>query len=139
MLAASQAQAQVVFRYALGFLEASPVLRREIASTTMSEIRLRNGAVIAVHANSYRTVRGKTGILFKVASAVTEAPDGVVREVIFPVVDERTFHALVKEALAAGTTPARRVHTAVRASYGSYYRRMMPKLLAALDFRDPVF
>jgi hypothetical protein len=62
-----------------------------------------------------RTVRGKAGILFKVASAVTEAPDGVVREVIFPVVDERTFHALVKEAIAAGTTP-------VRASYGSYYR-----------------
>jgi hypothetical protein len=81
-------------------------------------------------------VRGKTGILFKVASAVTEAPDGVVREVIFPVVDERTFHALVKEAVAAGTTPARRVHTAVRGSYGSYYRRMMPKLLAALDFRS---
>ena len=55
-----RAQAQVVFRYALGFLEVSPVLRREIASATMSEIRLRNGAVIAVHANSYRTVRGKT-------------------------------------------------------------------------------
>ena len=75
-----------------------------------------------------RTVRGKTGILFKVASAVTEQPDGVVRQVIFPVVDERTFQALAKEAIAAGTAPARRVHTAVRASYGSYYRRMMPKL-----------
>lgn len=83
-----------------------------------------------------RAVRGKTGILFKVASAVTEQPDGVVRQVIFPVVDERTFQALVKEAIAAGTTPTRRVHTAVRASYGSYYRRMMPKLLAALDFRS---
>jgi TnpA family transposase len=92
--------------------------------------------VVAELIEEARTVRGKTGILFKVASAVTEAPDGVVREVIFPVVDERTFHALVKEALAAGTTPARRVHTAVRASYGSYYRRMMPKLLAALDFRS---
>jgi hypothetical protein len=92
--------------------------------------------VVAELIEEARTVRGKTGILFKVASAVTEAPDGVVREVIFPVVDERTFHSLVKEALAAGTTPARRVHTAVRASYGSYYRRMMPKLLAALDFRS---
>ena len=28
------------------------------------------------------------------------------------------------------------MHTAVRASYGSYYRRMMPKLLAALEFRS---
>ena len=77
-----------------------------------------------------RTVRGKAGILFKVASAVTERPDGMVRQVTFPVVDERTFRALAEEAIAAGTAPARRVHTAVRASYGPYYRRMMPKLLA---------
>jgi len=83
-----------------------------------------------------KAVRGKTGILFKVASAVTGTPDGSVREVIFPVVDERTFEALVKEALAAGSAPSRRVHKAVRASYGSYYRRMMPKLLAALDFHS---
>ena len=83
-----------------------------------------------------KAVRGKTGILFKVASAVTGAPDGFVREVIFPVVDERTFQALVKEALATGLGPSRRVHKAVRASYGAYYRRMMPKLLAALDFRS---
>ena len=82
------------------------------------------------------SVRGKTGILFKVASAVTGTPDGSVREVIFPVVDERTFEALVREALATGSAPSRRVHKAVRASYGSYYRRMMPKLLAALDFRS---
>jgi hypothetical protein len=59
-LAASAAQAKVVFRYCLGFLEASPILQREIAATTASEIRLRNGVVIAVHANSYRTVRGRT-------------------------------------------------------------------------------
>lgn len=83
-----------------------------------------------------KAVRGKSGILFKVASAVTGAPDGSVREVIFPVVDERTFQALVKEALATGQAPSRRVHKAVRASYGAYYRRMMPKLLAALDFRS---
>lgn len=83
-----------------------------------------------------KAVRGKTGLLFKVATAVMDHPDGVVRDVVFPVVDERTFEALVKEAIAAGSVPARRIHTAVRASYGSYYRRMMPKLLAALDFRS---
>ena len=82
-----------------------------------------------------REVRGKAGILFKVAEAAVGRPDGVVREVIFPVVGEHTFEALVREARALGTR-SRRVHTAVRASYGSYYRRMMPKLLAALDFRS---
>ena len=83
-----------------------------------------------------KAVRGKTGILFKVASAVTGAPDGVVRDVLFPIVNERTFEALVKEARASGSAPARSIHTVIRASYGSYYRRMMPKLLAALDFRS---
>ena len=81
-------------------------------------------------------VRGKAGILFRVAEAAVGQPDGVVREVIFPVVGEQTFEALVREAQALGTPQSRRVHTAVRASYGSYYRRMMPKLLAALDFRS---
>jgi hypothetical protein len=83
-----------------------------------------------------REVRGKAGILFKVAEAAIDRPDGVVREVIFPVVGEHTFEALAAEARAAGTPRSRRVHTAVRASYGSYYRRMMPRLLAALDFRS---
>src|SRR5271157_5610027 len=70
------------------------------------------------------------------AEAAVNQPDGVVRDVIFPVVGEHTFEALVREARALGTPPTRRVHTAVRASYGSYYRRMMPRLLAALDFRS---
>jgi TnpA family transposase len=81
-------------------------------------------------------VRGKAGILFRVAEAAVGQPDGVVREVIFPVAGEQTFEALVREAKALGTPQSRRVHTAVRASYGSYYRRMMPRLLAALDFRS---
>lgn len=81
-------------------------------------------------------VRGKAGILFRVAEAAVGQPDGVVRDVIFPVAGEQTFEALVREAKALGTPQSRRVHTAVRASYGSYYRRMMPKLLAALDFRS---
>ena len=83
-----------------------------------------------------REVRGKAGILFRVAEAAVGPPGGVVREVIFPVVGEQTFEALVREARALGTPQSRRVHTAVRASYGSYYRRMMPRLLAALDFRS---
>jgi TnpA family transposase len=83
-----------------------------------------------------REVRGKAGILFRVAEAAVGRPEGVVREVIFPVVGEQTFEALVREARALGTPQNRRVHTAVRASYGSYYRRMMPRLLAALEFRS---
>jgi hypothetical protein len=60
VLAATTEQAKVVFDYALAFLNKSPVLRKEIASTTRSEIRLKNGIVIAIHANSFRSVRGRT-------------------------------------------------------------------------------
>jgi phage terminase large subunit-like protein len=60
ILAASKEQAGVVFGYAEGFLQSSPALRKEIISTTRSEIRLRNNIAIAVHSNSFRTIRGRT-------------------------------------------------------------------------------
>jgi Terminase large subunit, T4likevirus-type, N-terminal len=60
VLAASMDQAKVVFGYTLAFLQNSEVLRREIESSTTSEIRLKNGIVIAVHSNSFRSVRGRT-------------------------------------------------------------------------------
>jgi hypothetical protein len=59
VLAMSLDQAKVVFDYAVGFLTASEHLAKEIVSTTTSEIRLRSGITIAVHANSYRSVRGR--------------------------------------------------------------------------------
>lgn len=53
-------QARIVQRYALGFLQSSPVLRDEIAEITADEIRLRNGNVIATLASDFRTLRGRT-------------------------------------------------------------------------------
>jgi hypothetical protein len=60
VLASSQAQARTVFDYVRGFLDASPVLAQEVINATTNEITLRNGIVIAVHSNSFRTVRGRT-------------------------------------------------------------------------------
>jgi hypothetical protein len=60
ILAASQSQAKVVFGYCLGFLRESPVLRQELVEATRNEIRLRNGVVIAIHSNSFRSIRGRT-------------------------------------------------------------------------------
>jgi hypothetical protein len=60
VLAASRDQAQVVFAYIKGFLKASPMLRKEIAGQTASEITLKNGIIISVHSTSFRTVRGRT-------------------------------------------------------------------------------
>jgi hypothetical protein len=60
VLAGSMDQAKTVFGYVRGFLEAAPALAKEIVSSTASEIALKNGIVIAVHSNSFRTVRGRT-------------------------------------------------------------------------------
>jgi hypothetical protein len=60
LLAASQPQAKMVFNYVRGFLDASSILHREIANVTQNEIVLKNGIVIGVHANSFRTIRGRT-------------------------------------------------------------------------------
>ena len=60
VLAASQAQARTVYQHCVGFLQASPILKQEIANLTASEITLKNGIVIAIHSNSFRTVRGRT-------------------------------------------------------------------------------
>jgi hypothetical protein len=66
ILAGSQDQAGVVFGYCKAFLEASPALKREIVDATRSEIRLKNGITLAIHSNSFRTVRGRTlcGVVF---------------------------------------------------------------------------
>lgn len=60
VLASSVKQAGVVFSYVLAFFEASPILRQQIEGVTSDEIRLAGNIVIAVHPNSFRTVRGRT-------------------------------------------------------------------------------
>ncbi len=90
VLAMSMDQARVVFDYCLEFLQASKVLRKEIVSTTRHEIRLRNGIVIAVHANSFRSIRGRTlvaCIFDEVAfwrDDTTATPDTEVYSAILP-------------------------------------------------------
>jgi hypothetical protein len=60
LLAPSKPQAAIALEYIKGFLQASPVLRQQIESVTDEEIRLKNNIVIGTHANSFRTIRGRT-------------------------------------------------------------------------------
>ena len=62
-LSPTRAQAEIVKDYALGFLQASPILKDEVAEVTADEIRLRNGNVIMTLASDYRTLRGRTLLL----------------------------------------------------------------------------
>lgn len=83
-----------------------------------------------------KRVTGKQNILFELADATLAQPDGVVRDVVFPLVGEQKLRDLVKEWKATGPTYRVTLRTVIRNSYQGHYRRMVPKLLAALEFRS---
>jgi len=83
-----------------------------------------------------KRVTGKQNILFELADASLAKPDGVVREVVFPVAGEQTLRDLVKEWKATGPTYRTTLRTVIRNSYSGHYRRMVPKVLQALEFRS---
>ena len=83
-----------------------------------------------------KRVTGKQNLLFELADATLAQPDGVVREVVFPVVAEQTLRDLVKEWKATGPTYRITLRTVIRNSYRGHYRRMVPKLLDTLEFRS---
>jgi hypothetical protein len=83
-----------------------------------------------------KRVQGKESILFRLAEAALEHPDGTVREALYPVVGEQTLRDLVSEARADKATFRARVRTVLRSSWSSHYRRMLAPLLRALDIRS---
>lgn len=83
-----------------------------------------------------RKVQGKTTLLYRLAEAAIDNPEGIVREVLFPVVGEDKLGDLVREYRASGPAYRRQIHTVVRGSYRHHYRRMVPLLLEALQFRS---
>jgi hypothetical protein len=62
-------------------------------------------------------------------------PDGVVRDVIYPVVGEKTLEDLICEAEAA-EKHEHQVKSVTRGSYSHHYRRIVPALLEALSFQS---
>src|SRR6266516_1492857 len=83
-----------------------------------------------------KRIAGKDTILYHIAEAAVEHPDGLVREVVFPVASETLLRDLIKEYQSKGPAFRRQVHTIIRASYSHHYRRMVPELLEILDFRS---
>ncbi len=83
-----------------------------------------------------KRVTGKQNLLFELAEATLAQPDGVVRDVVFPVVGEQTLRDLIKEWKATGPTYRVTLRSVIRNSYRGHYRRMVPKLLAVLEFRS---
>ena len=75
-------------------------------------------------------------ILSRIAEAVVEQPDGIVREVIFSQIKEETFHDLVTEFRASGPELRLLRQTVMQRKFARHYRRMLPALLESMRFRS---
>ncbi len=75
LLAADRDQARISFRYCLGLLEQSPILKGEVESTTADTIRLRNGIEIVIVTSDKATVRGRTIIVMVADELMYWGPD----------------------------------------------------------------
>jgi hypothetical protein len=109
IIAATREQAVIIYRYALGFLQSSPVLQKEIESTTATEVRLRGNVVLSTRAGNYRTVRGRTLL----AAIIDEV--AFLRDETSSNPDIETYRALLPALATTGgmlvgiSTPYRRV------------------------------
>ncbi len=98
-------------------------------------IGVRAEAKVDVALQQYaKRVVGKTKLLYKLAKAATERPEGIVKEVIFPVVGEQTLDDVIREA-EADAGHEQQVKLVTRASYSHHYRRIVPTVLAVLAFQ----
>src|SRR6266436_5787062 len=81
-------------------------------------------------------VEGKIQILFRVAEVVITKPEGTIREVLFPVVKEETFHQLAVESRNTGSQFRLFRQALMRRKFVRHYRRMLPLVLEILHFRS---
>jgi TnpA family transposase/DNA-binding cell septation regulator SpoVG len=84
----------------------------------------------------FKRVHGKNNLLYQIAEASLKRPDGIVKDVIFPVASEVTLKNLVKEYKSSGNAYREKVYAVMRSSYSSYYRRILPLILSKLEFRS---
>ncbi len=85
---------------------------------------------------AFKKVRGKARLLFKLAEATVDQPDGIVKEVVYPVVGQKTLQELVAEFKTMGFDFEREVQETMRSSYGHHYWRMLVPVLDSLSFQS---
>lgn len=92
--------------------------------------------VVSELVSDFKRVRGKQGLLFRVAEAALDTPEGTVSEVIFPVASEEVLRDLLAEFKATGNAYRTKVQLRMYSSYQRHYRRILPAILEALTFRS---
>ena len=66
---------------------------------------------------AFNKVRGKARLQFKLAEATVDKPDGIIKEVFYPVVGQKTLQELVAEFKSMGFDFEREVQETMRSSY----------------------
>ena len=82
-----------------------------------------------------KKVYGKQAILVDLARVMVDNPDGIIKEVVYPVVKAETLQEIIKESQFVKGYKEQ-VYTLMRASYGSHYRRMLSPILETLSFQS---
>ena len=80
-------------------------------------------------------VTNKQAIFLKICIALLKYPDETARNSIYPIVSEKTIRNIVNE-LQASDSHDTVVRDKIRNSYKSHYRRIIPLILQALEFRS---
>lgn len=82
-----------------------------------------------------KKVYGKQAILVDLARVTIDNPDGIIKEVVYPVVKAETLQEILKESqLVKGYKE--QVYTLMRSSYGSHYRKMLFPILETISFQS---
>lgn len=84
----------------------------------------------------FRKVSGKYNILRKIAEKSLECPEGMIKDVIFPIVDENILNDIVKELKLNNNAYNGKIYSVMKNSYSRHYRQMLPQLLELLEFRS---
>jgi len=86
--------------------------------------------------DDFKRVDGKPHLLFRIAEASLEHPEEFVKDVVYPVVSQKTLQDVVKEYKSNCPTYRQKVYKVMRSSYVHHYRRMVPQILDTLEFRS---
>lgn len=85
---------------------------------------------------AFKKVRGKARLLYKLAEATVDQPEGVIKDVVYPVISQKALKELVAEFEALSTDLEREVQETMRSSYSHSYRSVLMPALDALAFRS---
>ena len=75
-------------------------------------------------------------ILYQIALAALAEPEGLVKDVIYPIAGEEKLEKLIDSLDEGGGTFRERLVARLRSAYNRHYRRMLPGILKALEFRS---